>query len=136
MVSGAPLKGDLVLKCPVCAAAFTNRDVHAENPFECPNCRETLHTSPWYLTLCALGAALLALLISILVGVGSWLLIPCGCHPVVSGLLGWVDLLCSCRSTENSSLTTSSAGVQRKPFDRAVSLHLIDKPDADKKNGS
>lgn len=134
MVSGAPLKGDLVLKCPVCAAAFTNRDVHAENPFECPNCRETLHTSPWYLTLCALGAALLALLISILVGVGSWLLIPAAAilwFPVF-----WVGLIYFVRVVPPRIVPYYSSGRQRKPFDRAVSLHLIDKPDADKKNGS
>src|ERR1700678_97516 len=69
------LNPEIKFKCPLCAAPFTNRDARIGPPFECPRCQRPLRISPTYRSLCGSGAAVIAYLVSALLGVRGWLLL-------------------------------------------------------------
>jgi uncharacterized paraquat-inducible protein A len=116
-------------KCPGCGAVILPSELSREDSFQCPSCGEWLTYDKRYTTAIWAVSVAVAIFISLHMGYRdvTFILVTAGATWIL-GLLGLfiVGIL----------IPPPLQIVRGKPFDKTVSLHLGEKPDAQKKSQS
>ena len=111
--------------CPACGATIRPSDMGGES-FPCPTCGEWLEIAHKYSPLIWVVSAIAATVLTLHFGYrDATFIFATGCATALLGLSGIF--------IKGILGLTKLQRVQGRPFDRAVSLHLTDKPDDHKK---